>query len=75
VFLAAGVPAVVGTLWAVEDQSTARLTVRFHLELKRGADALSALRIAQLAELAGHAGEPNWTWASFEVFGGAAPRS
>jgi CHAT domain-containing protein/tetratricopeptide (TPR) repeat protein len=73
-FLAAGVPAVMGSLWAVEDESTARVSVRFHRELVGGADALEALRAAQLAELATQAGKAEWTWASFEVLGGVAPR-
>jgi len=50
-FLAAGVPAVMGSLWEIEDASTARLAVRFHQELLRGADALTALRTVQLAEI------------------------
>jgi len=69
-FLTAGVPAVVSSLWKVDDYATARLFVHFHRELRRGADPLSALRTAQLQELGGS----NRTWASFEVFGGVAER-
>jgi CHAT domain-containing protein len=71
-FLAAGVPTVVASLWAVDDQSTARLSVRFHQDFRRGADALTALRAAQLAEIAD--GPRDWTWATFEVLGGTFPR-
>jgi CHAT domain-containing protein/tetratricopeptide (TPR) repeat protein len=73
-FLAAGVPAVVGSLWLVDDASTARLSVRLHQELRRGADAMAALRTAQLAELAKVSGRADWTWASFQLFGGVAAR-
>jgi CHAT domain-containing protein len=74
-FLAAGAPAVVGSLWPVTDDSTQRLSVRFHQELLRGTDALSALRTAQLAELSAHPDGLDWTWASFQVFGGVQART
>jgi CHAT domain-containing protein len=74
-FLAAGAPAVVGSLWRVTDESTKRLSVRFHQELLRGADALSALRTAQLAELFSNPVGSDWTWASFQVFGGVEART
>jgi CHAT domain-containing protein len=73
-FLTAGVPAVVGSLWKVNDSSTTRLALRFHEELRGGADALAALRTAQLQELAAPQARSDWTWASFEVFGGSAER-
>jgi len=73
-FLAAGVPAVVGSLWAVEDDATRRISVRLHQELRRGADPLAALRTAQLAELESVQGRSNWTWASFQLFGGVVAR-
>jgi len=73
-FLAAGVPAVIGSLWPVDDAHTARISVRLHQELRRGADAASALRSAQLAELARDPGRSDWTWASFQLFGGVAAR-
>jgi CHAT domain-containing protein len=73
-FLASGAPAVVGSLWQVEDKSTARLSILLHQELVRGADALTALRNAQLQEIAANRGLSNWTWASFQVFGGVTAR-
>jgi CHAT domain-containing protein/tetratricopeptide (TPR) repeat protein len=73
-FLAAGVPSVVGSLWLVDDTSTARLSVRFHQELRRGVDALSALRTAQLEEIERSPGHTDWNWASFQLFGGVAAR-
>jgi CHAT domain-containing protein/tetratricopeptide (TPR) repeat protein len=73
-FLAAGVPAVVGSLWQVDDQATTRLSVRFHQELRNGSDALTALRAAQLQEIAAQPALTNWTWASFQVYGGVEER-
>jgi CHAT domain-containing protein len=72
-FLAAGVPAVVASLWAVDDESTARLSVRFHREIRQGTDPITALRDAQMAELS--ADPHDWTWAAFEVLGGSFPRA
>jgi CHAT domain-containing protein len=72
-FLATGVPAVVASLWNVEDEATARLSVAFHDEIALGADPLTALREAQIAEIA--SGPRDWTWAAFEVLGGTFPRS
>ena len=74
-FLTAGVPAVVGSLWLVDDQSTARLSLRFHQELLRGVDALKALRVAQREEIARRDPLSNWTWASFQVYGGVEERA
>jgi CHAT domain-containing protein/tetratricopeptide (TPR) repeat protein len=73
-FLAAGVPAVVGTLRAVDDQSAARISVRFHQELRAGADAFAALRAAQLEELHNQKDRFDWSWAGFQVLGGVAER-
>lgn len=73
-FLAAGVPAVVGSLWLVDDESTARLSIRFHQELLRGADALTALQTAQREEIVAHRPVFDWTWASFQVYGGVEER-
>lgn len=48
-FLQAGVPAVVSTLWAVNDLSTMLLMERFyHLHLNKGQDLPKALRQAQI---------------------------
>jgi CHAT domain-containing protein len=70
-FLAAGVPAVVGTLWAVEDRSAHEISVRFHRGYASGLDAASALRAAQLSLLADEP-QARPTWAAFEAIGGVA---
>jgi CHAT domain-containing protein/Tfp pilus assembly protein PilF len=52
-FRAAGVPAIVASKWAVEDESTRRIMVRFYEELlKPGTRKDDALRTAMLAEMA-----------------------
>ena len=68
-FLAAGVPAVVASLWAAEDHASAVLFEVFHRQLLGGAPATEALRAAQLALL--HHPDPALrapkAWAAFEV--------
>lgn len=70
-FLAAGVPAVIGTLWAIEDESAHEISVRFHRGYASGLNPASALRAAQLSLLA-DAPESRPTWAAFEMIGGVA---
>jgi tetratricopeptide (TPR) repeat protein len=77
-FLGAGVPAVVGSLWDVDDPAAAALLTDFHRRLRRGDDAATALQRAQLALL----GSGNLllssprSWAAFQVVGTASfPRS
>lgn len=70
-FLAAGVPAVVGTLWDVKDGETVDLMVSFHERLRTGQEPLAALREAQRAALARSAAPRSW--AAFEIIGGVEP--
>lgn len=46
-FLAAGVPTVVATLWAVDDGTTARFMLHFYEQLARGRTAGAALTLAR----------------------------
>lgn len=74
-FLAAGVPAVVASLWEVHDELTAQLLGAFHLQLRRGKSPLIALQSAQLELLHGPAGGRSpAAWAAFELFGGVLPK-
>ena len=74
-FLAAGIPAVVASLWSVGDESTADLFARFYTHLRSGFDPPAALRAAQVEtiESGGKAGNP-LSWGAFEVIGGTAGR-
>lgn len=46
--LGAGVPAVVGTLWPIDDDKTQELAAAFHYNFRTGANAAEALRQAQI---------------------------
>jgi CHAT domain-containing protein len=75
-FVAAGVPAIVGTLWQVEDAASRAFFARFYRRLRSGADAVTALRTAQVEMLqdanpAFHAAQ---SWAGFELVGGVRLR-
>lgn len=50
-FVAAGARAVVGSLWPVDDEPTARLMVAFHRYYETSHDAERSLRLAQLTLL------------------------
>lgn len=73
-FIAAGVPAVVGSLWDVEDTTAEELLVRFHQHFRQGLDAAAALRRAQL-DLLGDSrvglNSPH-VWSPYQVIGHAA---
>lgn len=71
-FLAAGVPAVVASLGLVQDFEASSLFEVFHKRLRKGDDAMTALREAQLTELSST--ETPSSWATFTVFGGVRHR-
>jgi hypothetical protein len=66
-FVSAGSRAVVGSLWEVDDRTTAELMQRFYAELARGRTAAAALKNARLAIRARHP-DP-FFWAGFVVIG------
>jgi CHAT domain-containing protein len=70
-FLSAGAPAVIATLWNVEDLSAGQLSRRLHRRLAAGEDAMNALRDAQLELLHGSdsALRPPRAWAAYELLG------
>jgi CHAT domain-containing protein/tetratricopeptide (TPR) repeat protein len=70
--LAAGVPAVLGTLWRVNDATAQQVLVSFHQHFQTGSDAAVALRDAQL-ELLGRSPllKRAITWAPYQVIGHA----
>jgi CHAT domain-containing protein len=69
-FIDAGVPAVVASLWPV-DEAAEPLLVRFHRELQRRPDIGRALQVAQLSFLQQHGFDaPARVWAGFILIGG-----
>ena len=66
-FLLTGVPAVVVSLWPVDDASTADLMINMHRELRGGLALGEALRRTTVA--ARDAGAPLGHWASFTIVG------
>jgi CHAT domain-containing protein len=68
--IAASVPAVVGTLWNVNDATANRLVVSFHRHYRNGDDVATALCDAQL-EILRDTNNPK-EWAAFQVIGYAA---
>jgi CHAT domain-containing protein len=69
-FLGAGVPSVVATLWAVDDQAASRLAVTFHSRLLQGEAPADALRFAQLALLSEMPPSAPFAWAPFQLYCG-----
>lgn len=74
-FLAMGVPAVVGSLWSVEDRATKELLTSFHHYFQSGASAAAALRQAQID--ISSSSDPTFSapafWAGFQLLGAGEP--
>jgi tetratricopeptide (TPR) repeat protein len=68
-FLCAGVPAVVASLWPVDDRATARLMREFYLRLERGERVGAALYGAQRALRDRAATADPFYWAAFVLVG------
>jgi hypothetical protein len=66
-FVSAGSRAVVGSLWEVDDRTTAELMQCFYRELSRGRSTAAALQSARL-EIRKHHPDP-FFWAGFVVIG------
>jgi CHAT domain-containing protein len=70
--IGARVPAVVGTLWDVDDASSKQLLVSLHCHYRHGDDVAVALRHAQLEMLRKQEPTiPARQWAAFQVIGHA----
>jgi CHAT domain-containing protein len=71
--IGAGVPAVIGTLWNVEDATAEELLVSFHRHYREGNDAAVALQLAQIGLLTKTNNNPGlrpvFAWAPFQVIG------
>ena len=76
-FIYAGTPAVVSTLWRVNDEATAFLMRRFYEHLISGQSYSEALRTAQQDTLS-HPDQPEWSapyyWAGFTLTGDGGGR-
>ena len=66
-FMAAGVPSLVVSLWAVPDAPTADLMVEFYRQLRHHPDKARALRQAMLTTLEQYPSPENW--AAFTLMG------
>lgn len=75
--LAAGVPTVIASLWAVDDDQTADFFAAYHAQLARDGDPGAALRRTQVQWLNREGG--GWramsTWAAFQLFGATGGRT
>jgi CHAT domain-containing protein len=71
--MTAGVPAVIGTLWQVDDPTIKDLMVSFHREYRQGRDAAAALQAAQRKALKkDRSPAAVLTWGAFQVIGHAS---
>ncbi len=68
-FLHAGSPAVVTTLWAIEDEASAALMESFYRHLRDGATTAAALRSAQLEVMEQEDWRSPYYWAAFALNG------
>ncbi len=71
-FVAAGVPAVIGTLWDINDDENQELLLELHRSLRRGHDVATSLREAQVQLLRNKTATRHspLAWAAFELTGG-----
>jgi CHAT domain-containing protein len=68
--MAAGVPAVIASLWAVDDEATATFFAAYHDDFSRSGQANGALRRTQIGWIKrGDAWRTARTWAAFQMFG------
>ncbi len=73
-FLSAGASTVIASLWPVADDATRQLMTRFYRDATQGADAMQALRNAQLEVMRGRGQAHPFFWAPFNVIGDGALR-
>ena len=71
-FLAVGVPAVVASLWHVDDDRTGAFLVRFHRALIKGLSVAGALQLAKTSMITEDPATSVEVWGAFEVYGSGA---
>lgn len=71
VFLSAGVPMVIGSLWSIEDGAAGSLLACLHRGIGTGLRPAAALRAAQLRFMKEHSDDPSAlrTWSAFVAIG------
>ncbi|MEY4749143.1 MAG: hypothetical protein RIQ60_1357 [Pseudomonadota bacterium] len=73
-FFAAGAHTLIASLWPVADDATQQLMVRLYRDLAGGADAMDALRNAQLEVMRSRGRSHPFFWAPFNLIGDGALR-
>jgi CHAT domain-containing protein len=68
-FLQAGAPAVIATLWPLDDRAAARFFPVLHHYLARGFPAPDALRLAQIEAIRSSAEDRTASWAAVQAIG------
>ncbi len=68
-FLYARTPAIVTTLWQIDDEATTELMVKLYEQLHNGEPLAAALQAAQLAILAEEEWHSPYYWAAFTLHG------
>ncbi len=68
----AGVPSIVGSLWQVNDESTAELMASFYKYLERGERVSRALQVAKIDMIRSGKSDPYY-WAAFVLLGDTSP--
>ena len=69
-FVVGGVPAVIGTLWDVEDSQATAITSPLHERLGRGIAPAEALQAVQVVAIQGK--QPVSSWSAFSLMGSTA---
>ncbi len=72
-FAYAGVPSLVTSLWAVNENSTSQIMQDFYKNLKQGTPKDQALRQAKLTYIEAHPDNPPYYWAGFIQIGQTDP--
>jgi CHAT domain-containing protein len=73
-FFAAGAHTLIASLWPVADDATQQLMVRLYTDLAGGADAMNALRTAQIEVMRTRGQSHPFYWAPFNLIGDGALR-
>jgi CHAT domain-containing protein len=73
-FFAAGAHTLIASLWPVADDATQQLMVHLYRDMAGGADAMSAMRAAQIDVMRTRGQSHPFFWAPFNLIGDGALR-